>query len=209
MDLVFILDSSEDINKDKNNWLTMINFVKSIINRFPIGSDAVRVGLIKFSKTANAEFYLTDHMNLVDLTVRIEQIPFIGQGKNIAAGLYAANAHVFNASRGARPNVPRIAIIITNGRTTENVKVTQHAVNSLKERNVRIIAVGVTDDVDVDMLMSISSNSKALTSLDSNQLLNLLPGMVMPLCACQSASQRTASGYSSASIDGIAGLVYI
>ena len=176
MDLVFIVDCSTTI--DDSDWHIMTDFVRTIIGSVDIGPDGVHVGLVRFSKTANVEFYLIDHMNGNALKERVGNIARIEvrEGTNITDGLIQANILVFNAVNGARNDVPWVAIVLTDGRGNENVSNTLPMAAKLKLRNVTIITVGITQHVDTNMLSKISSDNRMMTSPNCGRLFRFLPG---------------------------------
>jgi len=53
---------------------------------------------------------------------------------------------------GDRPNVPNVALLITDGIPNERESDTVPQANNVKSRDIEIVVVGITDQIDLDML---------------------------------------------------------
>ena len=61
--------------------------------------------------------------------------------------MYIARTRLFDPKYGNRPNITNILILITDGVPTIDADKLQGEVDRIKEANIKIIAVGVTNDV--------------------------------------------------------------
>ena len=83
-ELVIILDASGSIEA---NFDAMKSFVKALIGRFTIGSNAVRVSLVRFSQTASPVWGLSRYNSAFELERAVDGVQLIRGRTNIAAGI--------------------------------------------------------------------------------------------------------------------------
>ena len=150
-DIVFILDDSGSIADDSDtlvdNWELMLRFVADVVERHMIGSDDTRVGLLVFADHATNMFFLESY-NTVDETVRaILATPYEGRSSNTAEGIRTAIIDQFVSSRGDRPDVPNIAVIVTDGLSNDPLE-THEASLEAKSAGITIFSLGVGSSVD-------------------------------------------------------------
>ncbi|KAM9308439.1 matrilin-2 [Gastrophryne carolinensis] len=154
LDLVFIIDSSRsvrpyDFEKVKEFLITMLTFLD-------IGPDSTRVGLLQYGSTVKNEFSLKTYKKKSDVERAVKRMMHLATGTMTGLALQYAMNIAFSESEGARPAhlyVPRIAMIVTDGRPQDPV-----AEIAAKARNsgILIFALGV-GRVDMDTLKSIGS----------------------------------------------------
>ncbi|XP_068093805.1 matrilin-2 [Hyperolius riggenbachi] len=154
LDLVFIIDSSRsvrpyDFEKVKEFLITMLTFLD-------IGPDATRVGLIQYGSTVKNEFSLKTYKKKADVERAVKRMMHLATGTMTGLAVQYTMNIAFSEAEGARQphlHVPRIAMIVTDGRPQDPV-----AEISAKARNsgILIFALGV-GRVDMDTLKSIGS----------------------------------------------------
>ena len=82
IDLGFVLDGSGSIeDKGVGNWDLVINFVDNIIDRFDVGSDKTRVGLVAFSNQAQLKIPLNKFYNKTALKIATQDPTIFGRGR--------------------------------------------------------------------------------------------------------------------------------
>ena len=160
-----MIDSSGSI-KDKNppdnsydNWELLKNFLINLVDYFTIGPDETQIGAVVFSNEARLQFSLTSHQNAQSLKAALRTIECIGLTTNTPEAIRIARQQCFDPANGDRPNAQNIAIIVTDGVPHPNDlrEPTKRQAEILRSTGARMIAVGITDDVDMDVLRSISS----------------------------------------------------
>lgn len=60
---------------------------------------------------------------------------YMGGGTNTADGIRYVRENVFSQQGGARPNVPRIAVVITDGKSANSAQTTAQA-NAARQDNI-------------------------------------------------------------------------
>lgn len=136
-DVLFLVDSSGSI--DPGDFLMMKSFINNTIRRSIIGPDAVHMGVVQFSTYEREEFAFDGPQTQNDLVQKVNAMTQLGGGTLTGRAL-SYTSQFFEASRGARPNVPRILIVITDGEAQDDVKVPARA---LRDKNVIIYSIGV------------------------------------------------------------------
>jgi uncharacterized protein YegL len=158
VDLTFVVDSSGSINADNpNNWESGLTFINSVVDSLSIGPDAVQVAMVMFGTKAQVQFYLNEYTDKDALQAEISSTPYLSQWTNLDAGLKLVYSKVYAAGRGTRPGVAKVVIIITDGADNKDTDYTLSDADICKSKEIQLLAVGITDNVDKDRLLQIVS----------------------------------------------------
>ncbi|NXX78748.1 MATN2 protein, partial [Urocolius indicus] len=154
LDLVFIIDSSRSVRP--YDFEKVKEFILTILQFLDISPEATRVGLIQYGSTVKHEFSLKTFRRKQDMERAVKRMMHLSTGTMTGLALQYAVNIAFSESEGARPlkqNVPRIIMIVTDGRPQDPV-----AEIAAKARNsgILIFAIGV-GRVDMNTLKSIGS----------------------------------------------------
>ena len=164
VDLCFIIDSSGSI-RDNNpddgsydNWELQQEFLSQLVDLFTIGPDATKVGAVVFSEQVTLEFSLDTYTDAQSIKDAIRSIAYLGQTTNTPDGLRVTREQCFNQANGDRANVQNLAIFISDGVPFPAFRRDPAIVEAeaLKGSAI-VIAIGVTDVIDLDLLRTISS----------------------------------------------------
>lgn len=178
LDLAFLLDSSGSINyADPSNWRRILNFSISIVNsRLIIGPSATQVAVILFSNDAPVSFHL--NTNSTGIKNAVSYLPYLDGRTDLNDALYLTRTDVFAPGNGARTAAGKVAIIITDGADNtqvEGIPLTLQNATLLKQAGVHIVAIAVTNQVDVSRLLQIVSSPSDLHNVSNfSQLPTLL-----------------------------------
>ena len=146
----------------QGNWNQMLQFVINIVNGLRIGAQDTHVGIVTYSDQASVEIPLNEYFNKADLVTSIETLAYLGGNTNTAAGLRVMMENAFdptrNGLRGDRPGVRNLAMIITDGESNINEADTIPNANRAKNAGIILMAMGITNAVNVDELRRISNN---------------------------------------------------
>ena len=158
---MYVVDSSGSINyKDARNWDITKEFLVNVTRLFMIGPDDVQVGFVLFSEVATVEWGLTRYQDQASLISAIRNVRYIGDRTNLNDGLYLTRTQVLAPGQGTRTGALKAAIILTDG--VDNVPVngtelTLQNATLAKRDNIRLTAIGVSDQVNVARLQQIAS----------------------------------------------------
>ena len=143
LDLVFLLDQSGSVGQ--NNHDLALRFMESVVNFYNISSEGTRVSVITFSTGADVEFNFERHDSLRQVTRAIRRISYSGGWTQTALALdLAADAFNNPSTSGARPpsaGIPRVAVLITDGRSN-TYDIIEPAMN-LQTAGASVYSIGV------------------------------------------------------------------
>ena len=170
VDLCLVIDSSGSI-RDNNppggtpdNYELQLEFLSDLVKAFSIGPDATQVGALIFSEQVILEFTLSQYDNTEAIVQAILASPYLGQTTNTPEALRQTRLQCFNAATGDRPNVPNLAIVVTDGVPFPPERRTPalDEAKALRDTGASIISIGITDAIDEDFLKGMSSAPQLL-----------------------------------------------
>lgn len=188
-DIVFLVDGSWSIGTE--NFKQIRRFLSTLVNSFDVGPNHVQIGLVQYSTSPRTEFLLNTYRDKQDILKYISKLPYMGGGTQTGEGLdFMLNNHfVESAGSRARQRVPQIAVVITDGKSQDNVE--SHAQN-LKRRGIVLYAIGIKD-ADEDQLKEIANepHSQHVYSVsDFAALQGISQSMVQTLCTTVEEAKR-------------------
>jgi len=184
-DIVLVLDQSTSIVVETyNNWyVQVLGFAKRIVQAFPIDGNLTQIGLMKFSNDAEIVFHLNTYNDSQSLLNAIDEVRITHGNTNIAAALRTARDVMFTEQNGARPEIPDILILLTDGTANINESQTLPEADLTKAANIKIYTVGVTHEVDVHQLRAMASTRDYyFFASDFAELNNILQNVVENSC---------------------------
>lgn len=161
------------------------------MNSFDIGPDHIRIGLVQYSTTPRTEFLLKTFQTKQAILQHIAKLPYMGGGTQTGLGLdFMLNKHFVEAA-GSRSGqkVPQIAVVITDGKSQDNVK--SHA-DDLKRKGIILYAIGIKE-ADEDQLKEIANEpySQHVYSVsDFAALQGISQNIIQTLCTTVEEAKR-------------------
>lgn len=150
--LILVVDSSRSIcNSDSPcaNWTSIRNFLRDVVGRLNIGSDSVRVGLVRYGTSSNVVWAMSSQQaqNLNRLRSAINSLDYEprGTGRVALAGALRQARLQFTTDNGAQLGVANIALILT-ATTSSLSRQEMDEVNELRVATVRLFAVGLNSE---------------------------------------------------------------
>ena len=141
LDVVFVIDTSSSIRTA--NFQNIRQFTANITTELFHNSINPAVGVITFNNSARLYFNLQAHADLSTLLSAIENIPYHGGNTNTADALELLLTTAENGSLGLRNDSSKIAIVITDGASTDP-DATSLAATTLHASNIfDVYAVGI------------------------------------------------------------------
>ncbi|XP_069067829.1 collagen alpha-1(XXVIII) chain [Pleurodeles waltl] len=143
MELVFVIDSSESVGPD--NFQIIKNFVKTLVDRVTINQATTRVGIINFSHQVELMATLQQYSTKEDIKQSVEQMQYLGEGTYTASAIKRTN-EIFQA---ARPDVRKVAIVITDGQADvrDEMKL-EVVVSEAHASSIEMFVIGVVSKSD-------------------------------------------------------------
>uniref|UniRef100_A0AC34QH72 Uncharacterized protein n=1 Tax=Panagrolaimus sp. JU765 TaxID=591449 RepID=A0AC34QH72_9BILA len=156
-DLIFLIDGSGSIGSYVFKQ-EVLRFIREFVELFDIGLDRTRVGLIQYSDQIRHEFDLNQYSDKASLIQAIDSTQYLTGLTRTGAAIQHMVMEGFAERRGARPisdDVSRVAIVITDGRSQDNVTDPAKSARNLK---INTFAIGVTDHVLASELETIAGS---------------------------------------------------
>uniref|UniRef100_A0A668A865 Collagen alpha-1(XII) chain n=1 Tax=Myripristis murdjan TaxID=586833 RepID=A0A668A865_9TELE len=141
-DVVLLVDGSYSIGLQ--NFAKVRAFLEVLVNSFDIGPNKVQISLVQYSRDPHTEFALNTHHDINAVVKAVRTFPYRGGSTNTGKAMTYVREKIFIPARGARQNVPRVMVLITDGKSSDSFK---DAATNLRNADVEIFAVGVKDAV--------------------------------------------------------------
>ncbi|XP_076454778.1 uncharacterized protein LOC143289620 [Babylonia areolata] len=140
LDVAFILDSSGSVSYF--DFGLMKQFAASVVDVMNASVDAVRVADVVYSSAVSVHFDFDDYNSTDDVKTAFNNTPKIGGGTNTALALNKTREILYDAGRGARQNVKKVAVLVTDGRS-DSFTMTRDTAKLLKDEGTTVFAIGV------------------------------------------------------------------
>jgi len=153
-DIFFLIDHSGSIYP--KDFKDMKMFITEFLHTFRIGSQHVRMGVVKYADSPDLEFDLTEYTDAKTLEKAVEGIRQIGGGTETGRALEFMGPHFARAMVTRGHKVPEYLVVITDGKSSDEVKV---PAEKLRAQGVIVYAIGVKN-ADAVELGEISGDPK-------------------------------------------------
>uniref|UniRef100_A0A3P9LKL8 Matrilin 2 n=1 Tax=Oryzias latipes TaxID=8090 RepID=A0A3P9LKL8_ORYLA len=154
LDFVFVIDSSRSIRS--NDYEKVKTFIINLLQFLDIGHDATRVGLLQYGSVVQPEFSLNTYGSRAEVEQAVKNMEHLATGTMTGLAIQYTMETAFTEDHGARPlnmHIPRIAMIVTDGRPQDTVK---EVAAEARKAGIQIFAIGV-GRVDMKILKTIGS----------------------------------------------------
>ncbi|KAK2499530.1 hypothetical protein MC885_016479 [Smutsia gigantea] len=179
-DIVFLLDGSSSIGR--NNFREVRGFLEGLVQPFVGAASAqgVRFAVVQYSDDPRTEFGLDALGSGSDVIRAIRELSYKGGNTRTGAAILHVADHVF-LPQLARPGVPKVCILITDGKSQDLVDA---AAQRLKGQGVRLFAVGIknADPEELKRVASQPSSDFFFFVNDFTILRTLLPLVSRRVC---------------------------
>lgn len=184
-DIMFLVDSSGSIGPE--NFSKMKTFMKNLVSKSQIGVDQVQIGVVQFSHENKEEFQLNTFMTQSDISSAIDQMTHIGETTLTGSALSFVSQY-FSPDKGARPNVRKFLILITDGEAQDLVR---EPAAALRKDGVIIYSVGVFGS-NVTQLEEISGKREMVFYVENFDILqHIEDDLVLGICSPREGKHGT------------------
>ncbi|NXJ94739.1 VITRN protein, partial [Corythaixoides concolor] len=134
-DIGFVIDGSSSVGT--SNFRTVLQFVANISKEFEISDTDTRIGAVQYTYEQRLEFSFDKYTTKQDVLSAIKRISYWSGGTSTGAAISYASEQLFSKSK---PNKRKIMILITDGRSYDDVRVPAMAAH---QNGVIAYSVGV------------------------------------------------------------------
>ncbi|KFQ39315.1 Vitrin, partial [Mesitornis unicolor] len=117
-DIGFVIDGSSSVGT--SNFRTVLQFVANISKEFEISDTDTRIGAVQYTYEQRLEFSFDKYSTKQDVLSAIKRISYWSGGTSTGAAISYALEQLFSKSK---PNKRKIMILITDGRSYDDVSV--------------------------------------------------------------------------------------
>ncbi|KAK2844135.1 hypothetical protein Q5P01_010794 [Channa striata] len=146
MDLVFVIDGSKSLGP--GNFELVKQFVNGIVDSLDISKTGTHVGLLQYSTKVRTEFTLGRYTTAPDIKQAVAEMQYMGRGSMTGSALRHMFESSFSAKEGARPNIPRVSIVFTDGRSQDDVS---EWATKAKNFGVTMFALGIGKAIEQEL----------------------------------------------------------
>ena len=140
---------------------------------FQISPEMTQVGIATYSLDVGLEFPLgkfKDKDSLVNAIRNIVHMP--GYATNTALGIEYMRYNMFTPEQGARDNVVRVGIVMTDGKSTSILRTLYQANRARRIAHINLFAIGIGDGVNKRELQGIAGNKNYAFTVDNYSALD-------------------------------------
>lgn len=123
-DIAFVIDGSSSVGT--GNFRTVLQFVANVTREFEISDTDTRVGAVQYTYEQRLEFNFGQYNNKAELLNAIKRINYWSGGTSTGAAITYTADQLFSKSK---PNKRKIMIVITDGRSYDDVRAPSLAVH--------------------------------------------------------------------------------
>lgn len=179
-------------NLTPSNYRKEKEFVKRVAATLNIATGRSRIALILYSNFATAPVRLDEEKTLASFDKLVDGLPHergvtrIDRALKLARSMFDSNGAI------TRRGVPKILILLTDGKQTvaPDASSLDEAARPLHEADVKIFAVGMGSNVDVEELRAVSVDNQDVLLAPSFDDLVSLSGSLSKMM-CEAASKYT------------------
>uniref|UniRef100_A0A667YNI2 Collagen type VI alpha 6 chain n=1 Tax=Myripristis murdjan TaxID=586833 RepID=A0A667YNI2_9TELE len=177
-DIFFLIDHSTSIQP--KDFSDMKKFITEFLDTFHIGKQHIRVGVAKYASSPNLEFNLTTYSDAKSLKKAVENISHEGGVTNTGAALSFMGPIFERAMRSRGHKVPEYLVVITDGKSSDKVKV---PAEKLRAQGVIIYAIGVKDANEAELVQIAGTPEKKFFVNDFDGLKPIKDDIVTDICS--------------------------
>ena len=145
IDIGFILDESGSVKP--SDWLKMKDFTKIIAEAVKINgsleSEGARASVVTFSDSSILRIKFNAHEFYDSFASGVDLLSQRGGGTNIIDALNRGLDEMFVTSNGMRKDNEKTAIIITDGKDSNDISMYKEVAAKYQDRNIKLLVVGV------------------------------------------------------------------
>uniref|UniRef100_A0A8C9VEU1 Collagen type XIV alpha 1 chain n=1 Tax=Scleropages formosus TaxID=113540 RepID=A0A8C9VEU1_SCLFO len=178
-DIVILVDGSWSIGRI--NFRLVRTFLENLVSAFNVGFDKTRIGLTQYSGDPRTEWHLNAYTTKDAVIDAVKNLPY--KGGNTLTGLALNNIleYSFKPESGARPGVPKIAILITDGKSQDDVI---PPAQSLREAGIEVFSIGVknADENELKAIASPPEDTHVYNVADFSAMGTIIDSLTRALC---------------------------
>ena len=195
IDIIFLLDTSSSMGRQ--DFATMKEFVKHFVSKVDITGGKTRVGIFTFNSNTRLEFSLNSSKTNEEALEAIDRITQSYGNTNTAGALRALWSVGFTPENGDREFTPNVGVLITDGVSNINSRMTVPEAILVKENSIFLYAVGikVREDVEFRKIPSAPYSRTAIFIPTFDQLISFAPAFFNLVCTGNQKKKKMVTSF--------------
>ena len=185
-DILFLLDASSSIWGP--NFRKQTKFVRNLVEEFDISPTQTRCGVLTFGNDVKEEFTLNTYLSktplLRDGMGRVKQLT----GTTRTDLAMQRMRQIF--SRDLRADVPKIAVVLTDGQSN-HPEVTMEQARLAHQEGVTVFAIGVGRKILKEELLALASREEYAFEVETHDALKTIRSMLVTKTCTVEANTNT------------------
>ena len=149
-----MLDSSNSIWTP--NFRRQVDFVRNVVHHFQISETRMKVSMVTFSERPRMVVSLRQNQKPQLKQTLKHVVQDGGVSSYTSKALHFMRSVCFSERAGARQNVTKIGIVISDGHTSDPIRTAYEAMKA-REEGIHMFAVGVGENIKMNVLEHIAS----------------------------------------------------
>uniref|UniRef100_A0A8C4IJS7 Collagen alpha-1(XIV) chain n=1 Tax=Dicentrarchus labrax TaxID=13489 RepID=A0A8C4IJS7_DICLA len=178
-DIVILVDGSWSIGRI--NFRLVRTFLENLVRAFNVESDKTRIGLAQYSGDPRIEWHLNAHTSKEAVIDAVKNLPYKGGNTLTGLALTFILENSFKPESGSRPGVPKIGILITDGKSQDDVI---PPAQSLRDAGIEVFAIGVknADENELKAIASPPEETHVYNVADFSVMSDIVEGLTKTVC---------------------------
>ncbi|KAL6100252.1 col14a1 [Pungitius sinensis] len=178
-DIVILVDGSWSIGRI--NFRLVRTFLENLVRAFSVEFDKTRIGLAQYSGDPRIEWHLNTHTTKEAVIDAVKNLPYKGGNTLTGLALTFILETSFKPESGSRPGVPKIGILITDGKSQDDVI---PPARSLREAGIELFAIGVknADENELKAIASPPEETHVYNVADFSVMSDIVESLTKTVC---------------------------
>ncbi|XP_053302365.1 collagen alpha-1(XIV) chain [Pleuronectes platessa] len=178
-DIVILVDGSWSIGRI--NFRLVRSFLENLVRAFSVDIDKTRIGLAQYSGDPRIEWHLNAHSTKEAVMDAVKNLPYKGGNTLTGLALTFILENSFKPESGSRSGVPKIGILITDGKSQDDVI---PPAQSLREAGIELFAIGVknADENELKAIASPPEDTHVYVVADFGVMSDIVEGLTKTVC---------------------------
>uniref|UniRef100_A0A674AGB9 Collagen type XIV alpha 1 chain n=2 Tax=Salmo TaxID=8028 RepID=A0A674AGB9_SALTR len=178
-DIVILVDGSWSIGR--LNFRLVRMFLENLVNAFSVGIDQTRIGLAQYSGDPRIEWHLNAFTTKDAVLDAVKNLPYKGGNTLTGLALTYILENSFKPESGSRSGVPKVGILITDGKSQDDVI---PPAQSLRDAGIELFAIGVknADENELRAIASEPDNTHVYNVADFSIMSSIVEGLTQIVC---------------------------
>uniref|UniRef100_A0A4W5L525 Collagen type XIV alpha 1 chain n=1 Tax=Hucho hucho TaxID=62062 RepID=A0A4W5L525_9TELE len=178
-DIVILVDGSWSIGRINFRLVRM--FLENLVSAFHVEFDKTRIGLAQYSGDPRIEWHLNTFTTKEAVIDAVKNLPYKGGNTLTGLALTYIRENSYKPESGSRAGVPKIGILITDGKSQDDVK---PPAQSLREAGIELFAIGVknADEKELKAIASPPEETHVYNVADFSVMSSIVEGLTKSVC---------------------------